>query len=314
MNGTQKNDNLNSMLHATQKLCWKYSVFFCLLSVLPWSAGTLSAATVYFNSNSNLISSGDTAVISVYLDTEGQHINVVEGEIAIQSKKTQPEVRELSVAGSDLSFWSRKPSFSPDTQVISFVGGTPGGFVKKDVLLFKIVLTGKKVGDVVFVPQTFSAYSNDGEGTPISVSSEDFLFRIEEGDDSEPQDEWRQIISQDNTPPETLTATVGRDQSLFDGQLFLTIEGYDSASGIDHFEIKEGELDAVRTGPEYVLQNQNGDSLVIITAFDKAGNTRVFEFIPVKSYRNWWILGATVLVIGCVFLFFKMKRKTKKIV
>ncbi len=298
------------MKHNRTNFFWGYYlVFLCGLFLV--SSGRVNAASVYFGANSNLISPEDTAVIGVYLDTEQKNINVVEGELEIQSGNTDIEIRGLSIAGSDFSFWSRKPSWSEETHMISFVGGQPGGVIKKDALLFNIILKGLESGDVIFSPTSLIAYTHDGQGTPLSVRSENFLLRVEGSIPAQPSDEWRTIVSQDNTPPEVLSASVGSDLSLFDGKLFITIESSDTESGIDYFEVHEGDFPSVRTGHEYVLQNQKGTSAIVITAYDKAGNSRVFEFTPVSSYGYVWVFGVVIAFVGIIIYIVIVQRKKR---
>ena len=269
------------------------------------------AATVHITSPSENISVGDVVYVDVRLDTQNTPVNVVEGTLTLQTPGHDIEMRELSVAGADLTLWPRKPSWSEDTQTITFVGGKPGGFNSDNEFLFRIFFLAKNKGEVTFVPD-IQAYVNDGKGTLLPVTVTPLVLTVKDGT-TPPKDGWRDVVASDNTPPEILSAEIGKDPSLYDGKLFLVIHSEDTQSGIDHFEVKEGERDPVRSGSEYVLQDQDQSTKITVTAIDKAGNIRILEISPLQTnHRVWWYTGSVLLVtILIVITLVMIKRRTK---
>ncbi|MFA5127882.1 MAG: cohesin domain-containing protein [Patescibacteria group bacterium] len=125
----------------------------------------------------------------------------------------------------------------------------------------------------------------------------------------------------DFTSAEILAADVGREASLFEDKLFLSINATDYQSGIDHFEIKEGNLPFVRSGSIYVLQDQTQKSVVIINAYDKSGNVRTLIIKPhtlsekVRKSIIYTGIGLFLaLIIAVAIIIVKKKRKHKSVV
>jgi hypothetical protein len=254
----------------------KYNIFSIIVLVgIIFSVSIASASVVYVTSDSDGMSAGDIISVEVHINTEDETVNVVEGEIVIDGNAKLIEVRELSVSGSIINFWSNRPSLSPDGNVISFVGGVPGGVKSNNGLIFKAFFLAKSEGDISFVPRNIKTYKNDGRGTEVKQTVSKLDIKILPSDpNGVSKDEWNKIVASDNMPPEFLSANVGSDLSLFENKLFLTINGTDYQSGINYFEVKEGDFPSVRSGNLYVLRDQSQSSVIIINAYDYAGNMR----------------------------------------
>ena len=83
----------------------------------------------------------------------------------------------------------------------------------------------------------------------------------------------------------------------------MTISATDQQSGIDHFEVAEGNYPAVRTGGTYVLVDQSETTPLLVTAYDKAGNKNSILLHPNKTMdpRFWILIGTAVLICGFIF-------------
>lgn len=266
------------------------------------------AATVYLTTSAENISAGDVVPVDVRLDTEGSSINVVEGSIVLESEKRDVEMRELSVAGADLALWTRKPSWDKAIQSVSFVGGEPGGINGDNNLLFRMFVIPQSKGQLKLVPEVM-VYANDGKGTVIPVAKTPLSLVVEEGNTSS-TDQWRDTVAGDNTPPTIVSAEIGNDDTVYEGKLFLVIRAEDDESGIDRFEIKEGDRDPVRSGSEYVLQDQDQSTKIIVAVFDKAGNVQLLEISPLsKSTRTYVVVG---IIIGAVAIISVILIRRKK--
>lgn len=261
----------------------------------------VKAATVYVTADSDFGAVGDTAVAEVRINTENERVNVVEGDIIINSAVKILEVRSLNDAGSNIQYWSRKPSLSNNKQSISFVGGTPGGFVQKDALLFKIYFQIMSAGQASLAPSGITAYKNDGKGTAVSVAVKPLLFTASAQENVKSINAWKKVVTSDIMPPEFLAATEGRDLSMYDNQIYLVITASDYQSGIERFEVQEGDLPFVRTGSEYVLRDQTKQSRVVINAYDSAGNVRALIIEPKRtSDTTRKIIEVVVIVFGLI--------------
>lgn len=290
-----------------------YKIIFIFFSFVGcfFLGSSVFASNVYFTTPSTTIAVGDVVPVEIRLNTESISVNVVEGSIALQTSKQGLEMRELSVAGADVTLWSRKPSWDKNAQSVTLVGGEPGGFNKSDALIFKMFFIPESEGQITLMPD-FKIYANDGKGTVVPVSITPLSFTVvEQG--ATPKDEWKKTVATDNIPPELLSAEIGQDVSVYDGKLFLVIHGEDSQSGIDHYEVKEGDRDPVRSGTEYVLQDQDQSTKITIAAIDKAGNVRILEMSSVSKkinpYYLYSILGFLVIIIISVVIILRRRKK-----
>jgi hypothetical protein len=257
----------------------------------------------------------DTFVAELRLVAGREQINAIDGEV--QFDQDMVNIKEVSTGGSIFSIWARTPVFSNNSGKIIFAGGTPNG-IKQDGLIFKIIFTAKQEGVATFaVSPNTNLYLNDGQGTitrPILNKGE---MAIQSGSAPTSTNAWQQELENDKLGPVDLSLLIGRDPSLFNGKYFLTITARDEQSGIDHFEVKEGDRGFIRTESPYVLQDQSLKSELIVLAVDKAGNASVMKKGPsiptvVKSNKlilTLLLLVSTVLLFAAAVIIMKMKNK-----
>lgn len=262
------------------------------------------AANISIETNLKEIHVGDTIVLNVVMDTEKAMINLVEGSLKIGVKEGVASISDLSISGSPLTLWPGKPTLSKEGNIVTFVGGTPNGFNSKESILFKIILVAKKPGIVTIDPVGVKAYINDGKGTLANVKPEVINISILEADkDYDPINDWSGVITSDNTPPEPFTVNIGKDSSVFDNQTFITFNAVDLDSGIDYYEVKEGDLEKVRSSNTYVLKEQDKDQRVVVSAYDKAGNVRTVDFDSKNNSKKFFISFIYALAIFTVLFF-----------
>lgn len=265
-------------------------------------------ATFHIDSDKKDFFVGDNLVFDVKIDSLDKNINAVEGSIILDYLPKQVSVSGLSTVGSSFSLWPRKPSLSADGKTISFVGGVPNGLKGKDESVFKIVLNLEKTGKLIFKSSNLAVYLNDGKGTKNLASFENLEINIlPKSEDLQSRQEWAGILSSDHTPPEPFEIYVGRDKSIFDGKRFLVFNAEDKESGIEYYEVKEGNLSPVRSGNTYVLQEQDVSDEVIVTAFDLAKNARKSIYNQ-KTPKFYYVIMAVFLaLIVVVFLTKKIR-------
>lgn len=285
---------------------YAYTALFVIgmcLSPMHSLAATISA------SSGSALSAGDTAIIDVFLDTEGETLNSIDGSITLSDDHNGNfEVKDLSVVNSAFTMWPRKPSLE-DKGKISFVGGIPGGIKGDHLSLFKIVVKVNQSGNFSIKPNTITSYLNDGLGTSRSIDKESTSITVGPAREKA-QDKWQEIVSNDNTAPEPFTIQVVQDSYLYDGKKFISFETTDKQSGISYYEVKEGNRPPVRTGTSYVLINQNGPVDVVVTAYDKAGNFQV-AVMSKKKAVNWIVVLEWVALISVLYLGIKKVRRKK---
>ncbi len=288
-------------------------IIILFLTIFILVSGLVSAATIYPEINTQTVSVGDTIIVNVLLNPLDKKPNVVEGNILIKEGMDKIEISEFSLANSVLNYWPRNPSFDNKSK-ISFTGGVPGGFGEKAGLLFKIIFQAKSEGKVIFTPSDIKAYNNDNQASLVPVSVNSLTINIGPKNGGLSKNQWLDIISNDSKSPKDLSAIIGQDDMIFDGKKFLAISAIDDQSGIDHYEVIEGNGLPVRSGSNYVLQDQTESSPIIVTAFDKAGNSSKITINPkskisyIKTIIYSIVLG---ILLFCLFKLFKKYKKSK---
>lgn len=290
----------------------KFIITIAVLLALP---AVTNASTVYVESSKSTISVGDTAIITVKVNAEGAVLNTVEGEVSVKSTTGGGVVvQEFSLANSSFGLWPRTPSLSKDGNLISFVGGVPGGFSIEGATLFKIIVEAKKEGTITIAPQNMVTYANDGKGTKVPVKQKPISIKIDASKQGVPaSNEWNDVIASDVTPPEDFIVVIGQDSTLFDGKKFAFFSSLDNQSGISHYEVSEDGAPVVRSGSTYVLKNQSDSVKLTVTAYDKANNKKTANYPVSESMLgsvSW--LSVIVVVLLIVVIRFIIKKILKK--
>ena len=257
------------------------------------------AASIY-GEHAAGIGAHDVFVLELFLDTESATVNTIDGTIAFSDPGAQVEVRDLSVAGSAFTVWPRKPSLSEKGDVVSFVGGVPGGISGQHLSVCKIIISVTKESNLSVLGKNIVVYANDGKGTAVPLTMKFTTVSVGAAK-SKPADLWKDIIANDNTPPEPFTITLEQDKALYDGKKFVTFSTTDIDSGIDFYEVREGASLPVRASGTYVLIDQEHKNDITVIAHDTAGNVRK-AVLPLASNRIHWIrVGIWTLALFCVF-------------
>ncbi|MDO8601290.1 MAG: hypothetical protein Q7R46_01260, partial [bacterium] len=207
------------------------------------------------------------------------------------------KVVDFSKGDSILNLWVEEPNVKTDG--IFFVGGIPQGFNGKGRILriiFQVEKDGQ--GNIDFAENS-RALLNDGLGTPAKFAAQGAVITVLPGKSVIPSDAWKKELERDKTAPEPFKIEIGRDLSVLEGKYFLSFVAADKQTGIDHYEVKEGEGDWVRAERPYLLQDQSLKSKILVKAVDKAGNEKVVEYTSPRKLFSYWIIIA-VLVVGLV--------------
>ena len=154
----------------------KYNVIaLAFLMLLPSGA---FAAEVYLYTDPAPVSVGSTITIHAMIDTEGQLINAVEGNIVVSGTTSPVQVNSIEDGDSVLTVWPQSPQLSDDDTHIAFIGGLPGGFTLSHAKLFDFTVTAKSIGDMTFTPVDIAAYLNDGKGTSVAISTANLTVHV----------------------------------------------------------------------------------------------------------------------------------------
>ncbi len=275
-------------------------VMVLAVPILLTNPALVSAANVFPATTSPTVSSGSVFIVDIKLNTEGENINTVEGQIEVNSGGANYKLVDILLGGSDLSLWPEKPSLtmSGNNSKISFTGGSTSGIKQSDALVMKLAIQAIDAGMVEIKPTKLVGYIHDGQGSSTQVSASATTVRIVAADETtSAQDSLKDLVKSDNTPPEPFEINIGQDPSLYDGKKFISFFAVDAESGISHYEVKEGDRTAVRSGTTYVLQDQELKSKITVAAYDKAGNSRVMTWDGGEA--GFWskLLGRAIVIV-----------------
>lgn len=276
-------------------------MFFTLfLFTIPTDA---NAAKIFIDLPEKPISVGNTSIIKVLLDTE-QEINAGEGEIKFSSTK---DIVALNTGGSIFSLWPKKPTLTGDK--ISFAGGNISGLYGKSLRLFTIAIKPTSQTPLKISFANSAVFLNDGVGTKVIATGEVIEIPVQISDVIE--NELAKIIKEDRTPPNKFKIELGRETTLYDEKYFISFFATDNDSGIERYEIIEGDRNPIRSESPYVLLDQNLSSLITVKAIDHAGNERVETFNSSENISLtkiiWLIL--FILVVLFTLYFFVLRKK-----
>ena len=280
------------------------TLILLITGLLACSPLVANAVTMYVTAPET-VNVHDVFAAEIFLDTEGENINAVEGSVVLPENVI---VREVRYRGSVVSLWLSNPA-ERNSEVVDFAGVIPGGYqATPDKVgrgnLFTLVLSASKTGTgrLSFGTET-SAYTNDGEGTKILASKNAISVSVLENGASKGE-----AIGEDTLSPESFTPVVvsgepyGREGSVL---IFAT---QDKDSGVMKYEIgssyfkffPEAFVVWIEAESPYTLSKAQSDQYVFVRARDTAGNTRIEVVSPAFSataFTVTWLVPVLILLV-----------------
>ncbi len=277
------------------------ATLFIIAFVFPTAS---YAASIYLVTENNNVGANKDFLIEVLVDTESDSINAIGGKVIFSADTL--ELKEIRDGNSQINFWVEKPFVSKPGE-ISFSGITPGGLSGKDKHLFSIVLSPKTEGNTSVYLGDIEMLKNDGLGTKINATTTALSLLVSTNGSSGGVSDI-----DDKEKPEDFLPIIGSDPEIYSGKYFLVFTTQDKASGVDHYEVKEGMWSKyiVATSP-YLLSDQSLSSTIYVKAVDKKGNERIVKL----SSKNTPLLYEILLIIGiilavCIIVFRKRWQKS----
>ena len=197
--------------------------------------------------------------------------------------------------------------------------------------------------------ESSQVYINDGLGTLDKLVVKGSSFTLSKTPVLQNKD-WEQQIKEDKTAPEPFVIELLQSLNIFNGFYYITFYTTDKQSGLDRYEIQEVDLAYEERSKQpknwydkllgrdlfikepapwkkitmpYVLEDQGLKSIIRVKAIDKAGNTRLAEYIPPESMRSavskplymnkillLSIVGAFVIITILLYVLIIKKRRT----
>jgi len=317
------------MVKIHKKFLILFSVLFSFYLALPSWAG---AAKLYLEPSSLEVSAGETFMVDIKIDSEGECINAVETGLIFP--KDILEYVDFSKGKSILSLWAKEPTFSviscnePNVScdlsaeasakvgLVEFSGGIPNGYCGRipgdpgpsnllGQIIFRVPgmavreLNNEQLSGEIKFTDNSQVLLNDGLGTSAKLTTQGAVFHLVSK--SEPaKDEWKEKLTQDKTPPEAFEIQVLQDPNIFEGKYFIIFQTTDKQTGISHYEVKEEKRDWQKAESPYLLEDQSLRSIIKVKAVDKAGNERIAEYTPPRVTKR--ITKETLIIIGLVIL------------
>ncbi|MEZ4180034.1 MAG: hypothetical protein R3B41_00740 [Candidatus Doudnabacteria bacterium] len=300
-----------------------YRTILCLVlaSVGSLALGvSVEAAQIMVQPQELAVPQPNDYMVIVTIDTEGEMINAIEGQVVID--KALGQVKTVTESGSIIPFWVIRPQVSGESsQIIKFSGTIPGGYQGSAGILFNLVMPayqGEQITEAITL-QNVKALRNDGLGTSVAVKSVGFRLGGQNLSlDSQIKDQIYDQNRPDNEPPEAFTPQIAQSDQVYNGQWFVSFAAVDKQSGIEYYEVQEtknGRIKSdlwVKAESPYLLQDQNLQSYVYVTAVDRAGNERIVKISPrnpIPLWQSWWPLAVFVGLLVVLFVFWRHKRK-----
>ncbi len=288
-------------------------VICCLLIVASYT----EAAVLYLEPASGEYQPGDSFMVAVKIDTEGECINTIEANLNFSQEVFQ--AIDFSKGESIITLWVKPPTIEQDSGLISFSGGIPGGYCGRvpgdpgisnivGEIIFRVVSRAvpRSSAQVVFQDDS-QVFLNDGLGTKANLSTQGAVFDIV-GVSGLIKDEWKKELEKDEILPEPFEIEIHKEEIVFNNKYFITFLTTDKQTGLDHFEIKEGKGGWIIRDSPYLLQDQNLRGIIKVKAVDKAGNERVAEYTPPALREAFPLWGVVVVVIGIGVVLWIIKR------
>ncbi len=290
----------------------KILLFILISFFVPF---TSKAAEIFFGVHEKIVGVGQQFEIGVFLNTQGEVINAVQGKIVFPVDVLKPiGFRDNS---SVLSLWVERPHVESAGR-IAFSGIVPGGYTNSRGPLFSFIFQAEKEGKSVITTDEEQVLLNDGKGTAARFHRAPLTLTIQ-GKASKGS---ALLFPQDFDAPESFTPKVVQDPTVFDGKWFLVFTTQDKGSGIAYYAIHESRRMKTRIATNqwieaespYVLKDQTLKSYVYVKAVDNRGNERIAMLSPLyipKWYENYLIW--VILGIGTMgYLILKKLKKEPK--
>lgn len=293
----------------------KNNILKILLSLLLLLSFQIDVAAVDLRLVSNTADHNveDEIELSLFVDTQESSINAIEGEIVLPVQYIALD--SIRDNASIISLWMVKPTII-DANKIKFSGIVAGGFSGTEGNILTLRIRALEVGEADFDMTNTKILLNDGLGSSADVSIKASKILIMPQNQA---DQTKKLIElQDDEPPESFKPLVLVSEGVYDGLNVLVFNTQDKLSGIDRYEIQEGDQGFEVVESPYLIKNQALDKDIKVKAIDKAGSERIevvyLSMQPAENSRFniYLIVGVTVLVSIIGFLVFGYLRWIKK--
>ncbi len=266
------------------------------------------AAALLLNNAPKNIAQQQQFYVDVAIDPQGKSLNGIQGSVVF-SADTLSFVR-AETGNSDVTLFVDRPTLNGNA--ISFSGVIPGGFDglinpydPKNRLpgqIVRLVFVGKAAGEAQIIATGTTITANDGQGTIETVPDQQAFLAVSTA-------VVPSIYTQTDTRLPTLTASIVKEDDLYGGKYALLFNAVDKESGIDRVEIKEGNDAWKVVQSPYLLRDQSRKSILLIRAFDVAGNASTIVTIPPTNQSQSPAVIVIVLILFALCIGYVIYKK-----
>ena len=261
------------------------------------------ASTVSFEVIPNTVLGDSATIVEVTVDPEGKVINAIEGILQFQTTQYVEISSVVTETGdSAFSLWPVDPIYNDADKTVRFAGGVTKGFTEED-LVFRMRIFTAKGGQVSLAWIGGNAYVDDGLGTPDPVSSRSVTLLL-----SQSIPNPINPSSADSQPPTFDTVEIGQNEEVYEGKAFISFHAIDDVSGIDRYVVTENNVVTEVKDGVYVFQDQERKVDVLLTAFDKAGNSTSVK-VPSRYDQLLYLIIAVIGFMIVMVLIVIMRKK-----
>lgn len=302
----------------------KYVFYTFFVICFLFVADSAHAASLYFEDQQFVNNGNVFSQVTVYLDTEGDVINTIGGEVNLSSSAY---ILSTDSSNETISHWIQPP-LKTSQQTIDFSGMMVGGVSDSKMTLFKfvVVIHPPSKRYLYTEPNTVrlwleegEAYLDDGMATPAGLTTMPFTRSVWGMSHVDAMDE--QVSFADLIPPEEFVIEYIAPGVLGD-QAAVVFSAQDYQTGISHYRLSHVEKDTqVGLGMEfdenfvqspYFLDESMQTGKIIVAAVDQAGNQRFSEVRLGQDEVSGLMLfcfGGCILVIGLIIIYYVFLRK-----
>ncbi len=276
----------------------------CIVGALALIPTSVSAGTVYLESDSTLFLPEHQIAVDVKINTLGVEVNAIKAAIAFPDD--QLEFVEAYERGSMITTWIDSPKVSGNTVIFSGImaGGYSGTISpitgeKYDGTILRIIFKTLGEGSGVITIPDIEVYENDGRGTLLTTTVKGLPFVISEITG------MSQEFIEDLYPPESFVPEIIANEFIYDGKYTLIFNTHDKETGVAYYEVKEGGRAWERTESPYLLRDQSLRTVIWVKAVDYAGNVRKEQLHGTALVPIIILLGVVLAVV--IALIFTMR-------
>lgn len=247
--------------------------------------------------------------VDILLDPEGASVNTFSAQLTIPNGM---DLNGTVDRDSIITLWIKKPGSTGGGQTREISGIITGGFSglidpfapKKlhpgNIIRLMMVRHGTTTSMVGL--DQIHLYQDDGLATEIPVTIETVAVTPES----------ENVV--DYELPEPFIPQLIRESLIDDARMTLVFDTKDKLSGMDHFEIKEGESSWQIAQSPYVFDHARIKYPLLVKAVDRSGNARVVTVVPVidETAEPRGIAYLAIIGIVLAVLLIMYMRKSKR--